>query len=198
MRTFFNSRKFYDLENSLSSTIDNRIKELKRVDFESSTLEELTDTLFEQYKIEVPALLEDKIYIRTPEDVKIPVEKRGYGKSTTVDGTKFTFVIPFEGDPGIFSISPSTYLSVLPYGHIESNEIRVTYEVPIDKDSSRLKTDFDTNLNTISKYLTFLDDDVAQFNKKLTAAIRAILQRRKDKLEKDIEVVSSFGFPVRS
>ena len=97
----------------------------------------------------------------------------------------------------MFGIFPSSFLSVLPYGIIESDELKVVNKVPVGQDASRIKADFDNNLETIKKYLEFLAKDINDFNGKLEPSIKARLERRKDKLDNDDEIANTFGFPIK-
>ena len=193
MKHLFNNRKFYDFANSLANSIENRINNYDKSKFNNNTIESLTKQLAEEFKIKLPEFKEDAIYQNKPSDTKI----RNYGRSTSVDGTKYTLIIPFKGDSTMFGIFPSSFLSVLPYGIIESDELKVVYEVPVEQDASRIKADFDNNLKTIKKYLEFLAKDINDFNGKLEPSIKARLERRKDKLDNDDEIANTFGFPIK-
>ncbi|KSA12687.1 hypothetical protein I600_2120 [Maribacter dokdonensis DSW-8] len=172
---------------------------MTRSDFNNSTIEELTEKLRAEFEISIPELSKDEIYTKQPKDIKITVGRRGvYGGGTTkVDGTEFTFVIPFKGDSYYFGITPTKFLSVVPYGNAGNNEISISYEVPNGRDSSGLRAEFDNNLATIEKYLDFLDSDFKQFNNQLASGITTFLERRKAKLDSDDETASGFGFPVK-
>ncbi len=198
MKHLFNNRKFYDFANSLANSIENRINNYDKSKFDNNTIETLTEQLVEEFKIELPEIKEDAIYQNKPSDTKIRYSGRGnYGRSTSVDGTKYTLIIPFTGDSTMFGIFPSSFLSVIPYGIIESDELKVVYEVPVGQDASRIKADFDNNLGTIKKYLEFLTKDINDFNGKLEPSIKARLERRKDKLDNDDEIANTFGFPIK-
>ena len=198
MKHLFNNRKFYDFANSLANSMENRINNYDKSKFDNNTIETLTEQLVEEFKIELPEIKEDAIYQNKPSDTKIRYSGRGnYERSTSVDGTKYTLIIPFIGDSTMFGIFPSAFLSVLPYGIIESDELKVVYEVPVGQDASRIKADFDNNLGTIKKYLEFLAKDINDFNGKLEPSIKARLERRKDKLDNDDEIANTFGFPIK-
>lgn len=198
MKHLFNNRKFYDFANSLANTIENQINNFDKKKFDNNTIDALTKQLVEEFKIELPEIKEDAIYQNKPTDTKIRYSGRGYyGRSNTVDGTKYTLIIPFKGDSTMFGIFPSTFLSVLPYGNVEANELKIVYEVPVGQDASRIKIDFDSNLATIKKYMDFLAKDVNDFNGKLEPSIKARLERRKDKLDNDDEIANTFGFPIK-
>lgn len=196
MTALFNSRKIYDLANAISSSIDNQINKMGKADFANSTIDELTEKLTQQNKLDIPKLLEQEIHMKKPEDVKINIDRRGYG-GKSVDGTKYTFIIPFTGDSSLFGVFPSTYLSHLPTGDVYGSEIKIVFKVIVGNDTSRMKPEFDSNLETIKRYLGFLEDDINIFNGKLAPAIKASLARRKNKLDNDEETANSFGFPIR-
>lgn len=198
MKHHFNNRKFYDFANSLANSIENRINNYDKSKFDNQTIEELTEQLVEEFKIELPQIKEDAIYQKKPSDTKIRYSGRGhFGRSTSVDGTKYTLIIPFTGDSAMFGIFPSSFTSVLPYGIIEPEVLKVVYEVPVGQDASSIKADFDNNLGTIKKYLEFLAKDINDFNGKLEPSIKARLERRKDKLDNDDEIANTFGFPIK-
>ncbi|WP_276166080.1 hypothetical protein [Zobellia alginiliquefaciens] len=198
MKHLFKNIKFYDLANSLAKAIENRINNYDKSKFDNNTIENLTEQLVEEFKIELPEIKEEAIYQNKPSDTKIRHSRReSYGRNTSVDGTKYTLIIPFTGDSTMFGIFPSSFTSVLPYGIIESDELKVVYEVPVGQDATRIKVDFDNNLGTIKKYLEFLAQDITDFNLKLEPSIKARLERRKDKLDNDDEIANTFGFPIK-
>lgn len=147
-------------------------------------------------KTEIPKLLEEDIYMKNPEDTKISVDGNRYG-GRTIDGTKFTFVIPFKGDSHLFDIFPTTTLSVLPSAQKDILDLKIVLKVPVGNDTSRLRNEFDQNLENIKKYLGFLDDDFNTLYARLPALIKGSLQKRKEKLDGDDAVVNSFGFPIK-
>jgi len=196
METLFSSRKFTERIDSLSSSLNNNINRLPKSDFEDSTIDELVEKFNTKYKIEVPQLLEDKIYQKKPKDTQIEI--RGFqGRRNVVEGTIYTFMIPFEGDSSMFTILPSSFMSVLPRAYVGNNELKIQYEIPISSNSSLIKTDFDKNLDIIKKYLGFLNQDINLFNNKLESTLKTKLEMRKNKLDKDDEITSGFGFPIK-
>lgn len=198
MKHLFNNRKFYDFANSLANSIENRINNYDKTKFDNHSIDDLITQLVDEFKIELPELKEDDIYQKKPSDTKIRYSGRGhFGRSTTVDGTKYTLIVPFTGDSTMFGIFPSAFTSVLPYGIVESDELKVVYKVPVGQDASRIKADFDNNLDTIKKYLEYLTKDINDFNGKLEPSIKARLERRKNKLDNDDEIANTFGFPIK-
>lgn len=196
MKALFNERKFQDLSKNISLSIDNQIKQLGKKDFENSTIPELVDEILLANKTEIPKLLEEEIYMKNPEDTKISVDGHRYG-GRTIDGTKFTFVIPFKGDSHLFDIFPTTSLNVLPFAQKDILDLKVVLKVPVGNDTSRLRNEFDQNLENINKYLGFLEDDFNILYARLPALIKVSLQKRKEKLDGDDAVVNSFGFPIK-
>lgn len=197
MHKLFNDRKIYDLAIGVNSSIENRIKKMNKSDFENSSVDELAEGLYNTNQMTIPKIKEADICQKKPEDTKIKIRTSQYGGSRSIDGTKYTLIIPFNGDSSMFGIFPTSYTHRLPYGNVYSDEIHVVYEVPTGRDASSIRPDFDSNLELIKKYLGNLKNDVEQFNGKLLAGIKASLERRKNKLDEDDETASSFGFPIK-
>lgn len=166
-------------------------------DFENSSIDEISKELFDSYQMSIPELKEADIYQKKPEDTKIRYRNRQYGGDRSIDGTKYTLVIPFKGDSSMFGVFPTKYTNQLPYGNIDYNEIHIVYEVATGRDASSIKPDFDSNLELIKKYLDNLKEDADEFNGKLIAGIKASLENRKNKLDEDDEVASGLGFPIK-
>lgn len=199
MNTLFSTTKFYDEASALTKSLENRIKNLERSDFKNSTMDQLTAVIKEEYELEIPELKEDDIYTKKPEDIKIRIQNRNPygGRSSQIDGTRFTFVIPFNGKSSDFNIMPSKFSSVFPLANISGNEISIIFEIPAGRDASGLRGEFDRSLDIIKKYLGFLQSDFDRFNNQLEPLIKSLLERRKAKLDKDDETASGFGFPVK-
>ncbi|WP_299836431.1 hypothetical protein [uncultured Tenacibaculum sp.] len=199
IKHLFTDRKIYDLTSSHISSLESKIKKMTRSDFNNSTIEELTEKLKTEFEISVPELSKDEIYTKQPKDIKITIRRRGVygGGATKVDGTEFMFVIPFNGNSHYFEITPTKFLSIVPYGNARNNEISISYKIPNRQNSSGLREEFDNNLAIIEKYLGFLDSDFKQFNNQLASRIITFLKNRKAKLDSDDKTVGGFGFPVK-
>lgn len=198
MKYLFNNEKFHNFADSLSNALENTINAYDKITFDTSTLDVLAERLLEEYKIALPVLKEDAIYQNKPLHTKIKYGERAHSsRSNTVDGTEYTLKIPFSGDATLFSIAPSSYSATLPYGTIETDEIKIVYKIPVNQDAFKAKKDFEDNLASIKMHLEFLEKDVYDFNNKLISSLKIQLKQRKEKLEKDHEMACAFGFPIR-
>ena len=196
MEALFNGKRVQEHWNSVISSIDKEIHRLPKSSFTNSTIDELTAELIHKYSINIPQLLEEEIYMKKPEDVRIAADRRSvYGP--TVEGTKFTFVVPFKGDSLFFNILPSRQQNLFPSAKISGNELLMIIQVPLGSNTSNIREEIDKNIDRIKTYLSLLDNDAKIFRNGLQSAIRGSLQNRKRKLDNDDEVANSFGFPVR-
>lgn len=196
MKALFSDRNVEEHWDAVASAIDREISKLPKNAFEKSTIDELALQFMERSPILIPKLLEDKIYTKKPQDTKIPIGRSVYG-GKTIDGTRFTFVIPFDGDSYFFGLRPSKYMGVFPLAELSGNELLVTVSVPVGGDTTGIRGEFDKSLEMIKTYLSFLDNDAKIFSNKLPSGIKISLQNRKNKLDNDDEVANSFGFPIR-
>ncbi len=200
MENLFNDRKFYDLASSLVNKIEARINSYTKEIFDAHSVGKLTGELVEEFRFHKPSVKKENIYQKKPTDIKIQrsVSGRGYNSQRiSLDGTQYTFVIPIEGDISLLRIFPSSYMTYLPHGTFGSDAIEVIYKVPVGEDASRIKMDFDKNVDMIETYIGFLEKDIDDFNSKLEPSIKISLEKRKNKLSDDDDIAKSFGFPIK-
>lgn len=197
-KALFNTSKFYDYVSSDLHTIDSKIKALKKYDFDNSTVDELTEKYYNEFVLDVPVLNREGIYMNKPEDCKISVGRRtSFGGSDRIDGTRFSFYVPFTGDWNLFGAFPSRFKKVLPYGDAKQDEVKVVYEVPVGQNTDQLKAEFDRNVDLIEEYLGYLRNDTKPHNDNLKPNIKVTLKKRKSKLDQDEDSANSFGFPIK-
>ena len=96
------------------------------------SVEDLCDCFEDKYKLHIPVILDDGIYVddgETKIDVSHDVHYAPFrnGKPIYVDGLRITFHVPFEGDSGLFKIQPSTYSSMYPRAIIAGNELLINF-----------------------------------------------------------------------
>ncbi len=198
MVTLFNGRKFEKLANEITQSIECKINGYSKSKFDNHPLGELTYQLEDTFKIKLPKILEERIYQEEPSHTTIRYAGVShFNENATIPGIKFTMVIPFHGDASMFSIYPSKYTTMFPYGDVSSHQIKVIYDVPAGQDASVIQSDFNNNLETIKIYLSFLAKDVHTFNLKLNPLIKTFLELRKNSLNSNGDSSNLFGFSIR-
>lgn len=167
----------------------------------STDPEGLANDFASKYSIHVPMLKGDEtetsqgaIKIDVSGDPSRIIFDRG--GPVLIDGTRFTFHVPFTGDNNLFRCRPSTYSLNPPYGRIVGNELQLSYE-QIEANPEELKSRFARDLAEVQTHLDRITSDVNPFNGKLKATALAKINQRREKLSKAQSAVEGLGFPVR-
>ena len=197
----FNTNRISDLLQNYKEKMIAQIDALNRNEILNTNPDDLASHLESKYSLDAPVLLEEHIHM-SDDDIKIELSNNyelygqyGSGK-LLVDGTRFTFHIPFSGNSDIFKSQPTTYSMNLPVGKIVGTELQVIYEER-NPDTLRLKQQFNSDLANIKKYLNQLSADVASHNASLKTIALDNINKRREKLINDQKIVADLGFPVK-
>lgn len=167
----------------------------------STGVDDLMEHFLEEYKVEVIKILDDQTAVDQTE-VKIDVSQDrsrfidDRSQPIYLDGTRITFFVPYEGDRNLFYCRPSTFDYNPPRVVVGQAEIQFIYD-RLNHNAEAVKSQFDSDLGKLKRYLSWVERDVNQFNQELTQKIRQRIEWRKDKVLKDRGLVSSLGFPLR-
>ncbi|WP_315112939.1 hypothetical protein [Clostridium intestinale] len=193
----------------LSSAIEQRKKEV-RDHIESQERNYILNVneddfihyIYNKYFIEPIILHDDSISIVSENEKNIDVSKEidrfftDRIKPYYIKGLSITFGIPFEGEVDLFKFRASTISSVLPRGEISKNDLLLTFEGS-NLNGEDIKKDLDRQVDSIKKHIAWTNRDVEQFNNNLENLITSIFKTRKEKIKKDLNLVSSLGIPLR-
>lgn len=163
--------------------------------------EDLCDRLEEEFRIEVPTLLDDQIHIDAGE-AQIDVSQdrmrhiRNRSQPFYIPGRFVEVIVPFKGDAEVFKLQTSTYSTMPPRGKVQNSELRLRFE-QLDHDAEKLKREIDGWLNNVRKYLEWARAQAAGFNGNIRGVARQVIEERKQRLLKDDEMVASLGFPLK-
>lgn len=163
--------------------------------------EELADHFTAKFALDPPTLLEDKIEV-SREAIKVnmtsdfPGFEYDRSGAICVDGTRFTYHIPFEGDADLFKFQASSVTFNPPHGKILGRELQIVYD-RTEIDIEGLKAQSRQDLANIKKHLEWVASDVSSFNAKLRGLALARINGRREKLSREQNAVTNLGFPVR-
>jgi len=173
------------IQESCNKQIADEIKGIKGDCLLNTSIDDLCDYFYRKYRIEVPILSKDKIV----------VEQRGV-HILDVSGTAIEFTVPFEGDPEVFKVRPSSFTLSPPIGELLGNNLVLRIQ-GIDLKAKDVRAEFDRNLSNIERYLETLRNDFFGFNNQIRQHARNVIERRRNKLLYDQNLVSSLGFPLK-
>jgi hypothetical protein len=164
--------------------------------------QDLVASLIDQFRMNVPVLKEDEIYVADHGDTRIDVSQdparliydRSY--SHYVTGTRTIIAVPFEGDASFFAIQPQTYTLTPPVAAIEHSELRLTYQ-KLNQDGQALKREYQATVDSIRMCLGSLASSAKTFNDQLPSLVNQAVSQRKQKLLRDAGMVSSLGLQIK-
>jgi hypothetical protein len=194
----------FDLDAAMRSAPGNisaSVEQISDRDLLNQSVDELCDSLAEEFQINVPVLLEDNITVEQ-EDTKIDVSRdqnryiSDRSRPFYISGTRITYFCPFEGDASLFRNRPSTFDFSPPRGTISGQDLILSYQTA-DHDAERVKAQFDYDLAHIRQYLGWQAQQVASYNASVHETVRTTIIGRREKLLRDRDMVMSLGFPVR-
>ena len=120
---------------------------------------------------------------------------RGYGPRT-VPGTKFSFFVPFEGEPALLGLQPNTWTSNPPCGAVRGQELILSFSAR-EPDGARIKAQFEAQLQSIESYLRHSTNMVREHNEKVRKIASQAVQARRERLLAAQKTSAAIGYPMR-
>jgi hypothetical protein len=162
---------------------------------------EIMDYLAGKYGLTCPVLHRDQGELEPVSEEVRPVREPFDGTSMKQRFTKIVLVVPFDGQPNIFGLSPSTFSSNPPRAHVDAlGELRLTWlgDPQVSRNPRAIRQHFDRLLDTIEQYLQWARTDIEGHNAPLGSQVSYRLAQRKHRLRADRELASGLGFPIRT
>lgn len=167
----------------------------------TATEDEIVKQIVEEFRIEVPVMQDDKIYVCEHGEAKVDVSRdpnrfiRDRSQPFYLNGTKTVIALPFEGDAELFKVQPNTYTTTHPAGEISGKEIRLTY-MQAEPNAEAVKRDYMKTLGEIKQYLDWQRPSADDFNKQLDTLVRQRVSDRKGKLKAGAAMLEGLGLPT--
>jgi hypothetical protein len=163
--------------------------------------EELLRRVELEYTVKPLRLLEEKKALEHKEtqvDVSHdPMRRRFHPGPVYIPGLRLRYIVPFEGDPGLWKLRPSSFNLNPPRARIERSEVVYQYEVP-SNEVERTAQYFQSELTSTNQWIARSMEDVAAYNERLPALLRDALERRRKELGQTAEQLKNLGIPIRS
>jgi hypothetical protein len=166
----------------------------------NTNVEDLVAYFVEQAKVEPIALRESEISVDHKEvrvDVTGRFEYAAWGdERTLVPGAELTLHVPFHGEPDLFRCQPSKFTMNPPRGHVSGTELVLAFSGP-QGDLAHAKRELDSQLSSVRQYVTWINDQVNQHNATAPAVVRGDVERRRQRVLEQQNLVASFGYPLK-
>jgi hypothetical protein len=155
---------------------------------------ELIQSLVDEFRLDAPKLNVEGRTIDQTEEVRRIRDDFGYAFDARIN--VYTVAIPFTGEAVIFTFSPSSIDFNPPRATVGNGELTMTFEQR-RHDSAALGAEIEDATQRIQRNLASCEQMINPFNEQLTRIAREAVQFRKQKLGKDMSVLSELGIPVR-
>ena len=194
----------FDLQAGLAeqnTKLTNRVGLVPRSEILSKSPDQLTDEFVDEFRINPPVLREADIQA-SQEETEIDVSQdpmrhiRDRSRPFYRRGTKVSFHVPFDGNPDLFGARPSRYTLNPPRAEVRDGELVFSY-ARLDHDALAVKAEFESELASTRKWLSWIQNQVVSFNGSLRTKVKQQIERRREKLLKDQGMVSQIGYPLR-
>jgi hypothetical protein len=199
-------------DTDIHSEIESREESLKRTiqELDSNDLlnvseEDLVQSLVDEFRMDVPIILDQKIYVFDPEEIQVDVsEDRSRqigippsqrGRPIYLPGTKVTIAVPFEGDAELFTKRPSIHIYAITGPYIVESEIRLEY-LQLEEDGAELRGKYSADVTRIKERLEMHRGAAESFNTRLESLVRRLISERKKKLLAAAGMVESLGLRI--
>ncbi len=161
--------------------------------------EDFLEYLETQHRIQPIHICEEGLSVSTHTEM-IPAEHHSFnyfvepGESYERDVIRYH--LPFDGDPQLLRVQPSTWLSNHPLVRLHNNEILFDI-VNFSLSSEQIKQEAEKTLGTIRTLASNLNKDIENFNARIREEAAKRFDQKKDEILKKNDLVSSLGVPVR-
>jgi hypothetical protein len=174
-----------------------KFQQLTQRDLEDDSL---ASRLVDEFSINVPTLFDAEKYVTTREkqiDVSRDPTRMIFDRSRPfyMTGTEITVHVPFQGDPALFEVQPSSFNLNPPLGDIEDHELLLVYDVLSPE--LNVNAEVERNLAQVRQYLDWLRPSGEQLRRGLEQLIQSLLAQRKQQISSHARVVQSLGIPIR-
>ncbi|WP_241191502.1 hypothetical protein [Pseudomonas chlororaphis] len=151
----------------------------------------LASFFIDKYDVEIPVLVREGI-VATHHEREVQVYFSWDREMRTVPGEAYDFEVPFEGEAGVFKLRPNPYDLSPPQAVVRSQLLTFTIS---DRSLSpeTVKSELDSRLASIEKYLDAHRRQWAGFRQQLSKAVVAEIASRRTKLLEQKDTASKLS-----
>jgi hypothetical protein len=178
------------------------VKGIPRDQFLATSVDTLVEHIVSKNTIAPLVLYEDQMRMEHAE-TQIDVTGRfdydmGDGGRVTTAGHQLTFYLPFSGDPQLWEMRPSMWISVMPSGEVDARNSRlvITLANTSNTAADQYKQELQTRLAGIKQLIASQNQLLQQYHQQLPVEVRASIERRRNEIEKLQGLTAAFDIPL--
>jgi hypothetical protein len=163
--------------------------------------DDLCDYFEEKYRVNVPILRESEITADQKEtQIDVSGERlraiRDRSRPFHIPGTEIEITVPFDGDTEVFNIRPTSFTLSPPSADIRGNSLILRIQ-GTDLKADKVRAEIDRTISEINSYLNILKENAKGLNDQLRNIANGSIDRRREKLLSNQNLVASLGFPLK-
>jgi hypothetical protein len=113
-----------------------------------------------------------------------------------IKGTAIEVTVPFDGDGEVFKIQPTSHTLNPPRGEVRDEALVLRIQ-GTSLTAEGVRGEIDRTLSQIQEHLTTLRRDAQGLNDQLSSLARSAIERRREKLLRDRNLLGSLGFKMK-
>lgn len=199
----------YDLSTVLENQqnlVDKEILEIPENQFMRLTEQELIDHLKSEYEIVPLTIYEDQ---KDMEDKEVQVDvSNDFGRDVRnrscpfyVKGIQINIMIPYSGDSNLWRCKPNIFDFNPPHATMDEKNSRIILSFMYPNDEIAIKKKvldgLSDRLKSINKYISWINDNVNQFNAGLESKIKYLFLNRCEQINKKRDLIKSLNIPLK-
>lgn len=197
----FNKYDWFSVQEHIKKQLANEIAEMDGNRLLNTSVDDLCKYFEDKYRVNVPILFENTI-VADQQETQIDVSQdqmraiRDRSQPFYMPGTVIEITIPFEGDAEAFNIQPTSFTLNPPHAEISGSNLVITIQ-GTDLKPDQVREQIDRTISDINSYLNTLRNNAEGLNSQLHQIARSAIERRRQKLLSDQNLVASLGFPLK-
>jgi hypothetical protein len=198
----FNKYRIFEALQRQTEAVKRKVQSIPANTLLNASEQDLVKGLLEEFRLNVPVIKDDEIYIADSTETQIDVSRDptrmilDRSGPFYVPGNKTLIAVPFEGDSEFFGIQPQTYTLNPPRAEVTNTEILLTY-VRTDQNAEAIKQEYLRTVASMKQYLASLAQSATQFNNQLEGLVTSDLKVRKNRLLADAGMTAAIGLPMK-
>jgi hypothetical protein len=116
-------------------------------------------------------------------------------------GTVVEIYVPYQGDSRLLHLEPSIWTSTGPPNaevreHADGGEIILSFET-VGNEDEQVQRELNSALGQVRTYVQSSTSEVGVFNESLEQQAASLILARRERLNRDANMIASFGYPIR-
>lgn len=199
--SLFSGQNWFDVAENIKQKLKAEVASIDGDRLLNTSVDDLCDYLVEKYSIDIPTLRRDEI-LADQRETQIDVRNmpnsfaRYTGYAAPVPGIEVEILVPFDGDGSVFKIQPTSWTSMPLIANVLSGNLSMVSR-GANLNAGEIRTNTDRTLDGIESYLATIRRDAASLALALQSIARQSIEKRRQSLLSNQNLVASLGFNLR-